>query len=122
MSLPRRLSIALALALAFVALLVLTLFRIEEVRAAGKVIEPAPHTAEKSLPAAPVVDVTPSVPPVVIARKPVKAARHEGQLEVAVDLHRYGGGEGVHVEEVDAVGDGVLDDHPLCVAADQLSR
>ena len=53
-------------------------------------------------------------------QEPIEAAGHQGQLQVAVDLHRHRRGQGVHVEEVDPVLDRVLDDHPLGVAADEL--
>jgi len=49
----------------------------------------------------------------------VRARSHEGELGVAVDHHRDRRGQRVHVEEVDAVGDGVLDQHPHCVGADE---
>ena len=38
----------------------------------------------------------------------VEAARHQGQLQIAVHLQGYGRGQGIHVEEVDAVRDAVL--------------
>ena len=52
----------------------------------------------------------------------VQAAGHQGQLQVAIDLHRYRRGERVHVEEVNAVLDAVLDDHPPGVPLDQPGR
>jgi len=55
-------------------------------------------------------------------KEPVEAACHERELEVTVDLQGDGRGECVHVEEVDAVGDAVLDEHSLCIAIDELRR
>ena len=52
----------------------------------------------------------------------VKTAGHERQLQVAIDFHRHRGGECVHVEEIDAVGDVVLDQHPLGVTSNELRR
>ena len=54
------------------------------------------------------------------SQEPVEAAAHEGELEIAVDLHGDGGGESVHVEEVDSVLDAILDEHAPGVAGDQL--
>ena len=46
-------------------------------------------------------------------QKAVETARHQRQLQVAVDLQRDCRGERIHVEEVDAVLDVVLDQHSL---------
>ena len=54
-----------------------------------------------------------------LPQEAIEAAGHQRQLQVAVDLHGHRRGQGVHVEEVDAVLDVVLDEHPLGVAADQ---
>ena len=50
----------------------------------------------------------------------VQRAGHDGELQVGVDLQRHGRGERVHVEEVDRLGDGVLDDHAAGVAVDEV--
>ena len=55
-----------------------------------------------------------------LAQHAIQAAGHQRQLQIAVDLHRHGRRQRVHVEEVDAVRDGVFDDHALGVAADEL--
>ena len=57
-----------------------------------------------------------------VGKDPVEAAGHQGQLEIAIDLHGDGGGERVHVEEVNAVGDAVFNEHALGVAADHTGR
>ena len=49
----------------------------------------------------------------------VQAAGHQRQLQVAVDLHRHGRAQGVHVKEVDPIRDPILDDHPLSVPLNQ---
>ena len=49
----------------------------------------------------------------------VELAGHEGKLQVGIDAHRDGGGEGVHVEEVHGFGDLVLNDHAACIAVDE---
>ena len=54
--------------------------------------------------------------------QPVEAAGHQSQLQVAVDFHRYGRGQGIHVKEIDAIRDAVLDDHPLGVPPYQFGR
>ena len=43
-------------------------------------------------------------------------------MEVAVHFHGDGGGEGVHMKELDAVLDGVLDDHAAGIAFDEFGR
>ena len=55
----------------------------------------------------------------VARHEAIEAAGHEGELEVAVDLHGDGGGECIHVEEIDAVGDLVFDDHTLGVTCNE---
>lgn len=52
----------------------------------------------------------------------VQTAGHERELKVESDLHRHSGGQRVHVEEVDGVGDGILDDHAPGVAVDELAH
>ena len=49
----------------------------------------------------------------------VEGAGHEGQLQVAVDFERHGRGQGIDVEELDAVGDAVFDEHAAGVELDQ---
>ena len=46
-------------------------------------------------------------------------ARHQGELDVEVDLHRHRRGQRVHAEEVDGVGDGVFNDHAARIAVDE---
>src|SRR6266446_8827221 len=53
-------------------------------------------------------------------KESVETAGHQGEQEIAIDLHGNGGGESIHVEEIDAVGDAVFDDHALGVALNQL--
>ena len=53
-------------------------------------------------------------------QKPVETARHQRQLQVAVDLQSDRRGQRVHVEEVAPVLDVVLDQYPLVVAAAQV--
>ncbi len=50
----------------------------------------------------------------------VQRARHQCELQVGVDLQRYGRGQRVHVEEVDRLSDRVLDHHAAGVAVDEL--
>ena len=57
-----------------------------------------------------------------VAEQAVQAAGHEGELQITVHLHRHRRGQGVHMEEVDTVGNAVLDDHALGVAPDQGGR
>jgi hypothetical protein len=52
----------------------------------------------------------------------VQAAGRQRQLQVAVDLHRDGRAQRVHVKEVNPIRDAILDDHPLGVPPEQLSR
>src|SRR5213593_2898022 len=52
--------------------------------------------------------------------KSVEATGHQRELEIAVYFHGNGGRESIHMEEVNAVGDAVFNDHPLSVASDQL--
>ena len=56
-----------------------------------------------------------------VAEESIETAGQQGQLQVTIDLHGHRRGERVHVEEVDAVGDVVLDHHALGIAADQLA-
>src|SRR6266403_3565619 len=53
------------------------------------------------------------------AEQAVEGAGHEGQLQVAVDFERHGRGQGIDVEELDAVGDAVFDEHAASVELDQ---
>ena len=50
----------------------------------------------------------------------VQRARHQCELQVGVDLQRYGRGQRVHMEEVDRLSDRVLDHHAAGVAVDEL--
>ena len=52
----------------------------------------------------------------------VEGCRHDGELEVDIDLEGDGGRECIHVEHVDGLGDGVLDDHAPGIAVDQSGR
>ena len=52
----------------------------------------------------------------------VQATGHQRQLQVAVDFHRHGRAQCVHVKEVDPIRDAVLDDHPLGVPPEQFGR
>src|SRR5882762_3077335 len=54
------------------------------------------------------------------SEEPIKAAGHERQLEIAVDFHGHGGGECIHVEEINAVGDSIFNEHALRIAGNQL--
>jgi hypothetical protein len=56
------------------------------------------------------------------SQQSIKAAGHQRQLQVTVDLHRHGRAQSIHVKEVDPVRDTVLDDHPLGVSLDQVGR
>ena len=49
----------------------------------------------------------------------VEGAGHECDLEVELDLEGHGGGQCIHVEEVDGISDGVLDDHAARVSVDE---
>src|SRR5271157_1804452 len=57
-----------------------------------------------------------------IGQQAVQATGHQRQLQVAVDLHRHGRAQRVHVKEVDPIRDAVLDDHPQGVPPEQLGR
>ena len=50
----------------------------------------------------------------------VEGAGDEGELQVQVNAQGDGAGEGVHVEEVDGVFDGVFDEHAPGVAVDEV--
>ncbi len=54
-----------------------------------------------------------------VGQQAVQAGGHHGQLQVDVDFQRDRGREGIDVEEVDGLGDGVLDQHAAGIAADQ---
>jgi len=43
----------------------------------------------------------------------LKAACHEGELEIKIDLHRHRGRQGVHVKEINSIGKVVFNNHPL---------
>ena len=55
----------------------------------------------------------------VAGQQAVEGAGHQRELEVGVNFQRNLGGERVHVEEVDGVGDRVLDEHAAGVAVEQ---
>ena len=55
-----------------------------------------------------------------LAKQSIPAAGHERQLQIATDLHGHCGGESVHVEELDAVGNAVFDEHALRVSPDEV--
>lgn len=57
-----------------------------------------------------------------LAQEPIKAAGHEGKLQIAVHLDGDGGRQGVDVEEINAVCYPIFDEHTLGVALHQLSR
>ena len=56
----------------------------------------------------------------LFSQEAVEAAGHERELEVTIDFHRHRGAQRVHVEEVHAVSNVVLDEHALGIAGDQL--
>lgn len=53
-------------------------------------------------------------------KESVETAGHQSEQEITIDLHGDGGGESIHVEEIDAVGNAIFDDHALGVALNQL--
>jgi hypothetical protein len=54
------------------------------------------------------------------AEQSIQTAGHQGQLQIATDLHGHRRGQGVHVEEIQPVGDPVFDEHALCVPSDEV--
>ena len=54
------------------------------------------------------------------AQQAVQRRGHDGELQVGIHLQRDRRGERVHVEEVDRLGDGVLDARAASVAVDQV--
>ena len=56
------------------------------------------------------------------SEKTIEARGHERQLQVAVNLERDGGREGIQMEEVDPISNAILDDHPLGITINQRSR
>src|SRR2546422_6621000 len=54
-----------------------------------------------------------------ISKESVKAAAHQRKLQIAIHFHRNGRRKCVHVEEVDAVLDAVLNDHSSGIALDE---
>ena len=52
--------------------------------------------------------------------KAVEAAGPQRELEIAIDLHGDRRGEGVHVEEVDTIGDSVFNEPTLSVTLNPL--
>src|SRR5436190_9473387 len=61
-----------------------------------------------------------SVSPHLGGEQTIQAAGNHQQGHVEVDLEPHGGGKSVHVEEAHRVGEGVLDQHALGVAGDEL--
>ncbi len=57
-----------------------------------------------------------------VGEQAVQGGSHDGELEIDVDLERHRGGQRIHVEEVDGLGDGVLDQHAPGIAVDQPGR
>src|SRR6266576_3731129 len=53
-------------------------------------------------------------------QKSIEAAGHQRELEITVNLHGHGRGQGIHMEEVNAIGDPIFNDHALRVATHQL--
>ena len=49
----------------------------------------------------------------------LEAAGHEGQLQITGDLHGPSGGQSIHMEKVNAIGDTVCKHHALCIAFDE---
>ena len=54
-----------------------------------------------------------------LGHKPVERTRHEGDLQVEVDLKADHGREGVQMKELDGFGDSILDQHSLSVPRDE---
>ena len=54
-------------------------------------------------------------------QKSIEAASHQRELKIAVDLHGHSTRQGIHVEEVDPVLDGVFNDHPLGITPNELA-
>src|SRR5207237_10028227 len=52
-------------------------------------------------------------------QKSIEAAGHQRELEITVNLHGHGRGQGIHMEEVNAIGDPIFTDHALRVAPHQ---
>src|SRR5437879_12583802 len=46
-------------------------------------------------------------------KEAVETAGHQSEQEITIDLHGDGGGESLHVEEIDAVGNAIFDAHAL---------
>ena len=57
-----------------------------------------------------------------VGEQAVEGGGHDGELEIDSDLERHRGGDVVHVEEVNRLGDGVLDQHAAGIAVDQTDR
>src|SRR5437870_12827057 len=55
-------------------------------------------------------------------QKSIEAAGHQRELEITVNLHAHGRGQGIHMEEVNAIGDPIFNDHALRVATHQFGR
>lgn len=70
-------------------------------------------------------DLAGTARPVAIAARAgqvtVQGAGHEGEAQVGVDLGLDDGEERVHAEEVDGLGEDVLDHHAAGAAADEFS-
>ena len=57
--------------------------------------------------------------PDMLGHEPIKRAGHQRNLQVEVHLQSDHGGKGVEVEELDRLGDTVLDEHAVSVAGEQ---
>ena len=56
------------------------------------------------------------------SQKPIEAAGHEGQLQIAVHFHRHRRRQCVHMKEIDPIGNAVFNDHSLGIALNQFGR
>ena len=56
------------------------------------------------------------------SQESIEATGHQRQLQITIDLHRHSRGQGIHVKEINPIGNPVLDDHALGIALDQLRR
>ena len=57
-----------------------------------------------------------------VGEQAVQGGGHHDELQIDFDLERHPGGQGVHVEKVGRLGDGVLDQHAAGIAVDQPGR
>ena len=54
-----------------------------------------------------------------VGKQSVQCGGKDGELEIDVDLERYSSREGIHMEQIDGLGDGVFDDHAPGIAVGQ---